>query len=293
MRASSLSNEKVISLINRYFVAVYTSNEDFRAGGAAPPEERKQLQRIVHETLKAKLSAGTVHVYLLTPDAQPIDSQHVATSSKVEKLTEMLERTVARLKLVESKPLVEPRPQSQPPKADADALVLHLVARNVTRKGAEDIVRHGKLGETRSVGWGSYPAENWIVLSKAEWSRLLPSGKVETGSAWDLDREVAAKVLKHVYPSTENNNVATNKIEAQTLKATVISQKDGIVRARLDGHLRMQHSFYHKEDGNFVDATLVGFIDFTPAREIRGLQVVTSRASYGRSHFGVAIRAVR
>ena len=102
MRASSLSNDKVISLVNSYFVPVYTSNEDFRGNGPAPAEERKELQRIVGEALKAKLSAGTVHVYLLGPDGHPIDSQHVATATKIDKLTEMLERTVSRLKLPEA-----------------------------------------------------------------------------------------------------------------------------------------------------------------------------------------------
>jgi hypothetical protein len=293
MRASSLSNEKVISLINRYFVPVYTSNEDFRAGGSAPAEERKTLQHIVGETLKAKLSAGTVHVYLLTPDGQSIDSQHVATASKVDKLTEMLERAVARLKLPEGEPLVTPASQSKAPKAESDALVLHLVARTVTRKGNEDIVRPAKLGETRSVGWGAYPAENWIVLSKGEWSRLLPAEKVAPGMSWNLDREVVSKVLTHVYPSTENNNIASNKIEEQSLTARVIAEKDGIVRARLDGHLRMKHSFYHKEDGNFVDADLVGLLEFAPGQGIRSLQLVTSRATYGRTNFGVVIRNVR
>ena len=46
MRASSLSNDKVIDLLNHFFVPVYLSNEDFAKGGCAPIEERKELQRI-------------------------------------------------------------------------------------------------------------------------------------------------------------------------------------------------------------------------------------------------------
>src|SRR5262249_23103768 len=135
MRASSLSNEKVISLLNRYFVSVYVSNEDFRGEGGAPAEERKELQRIYHEALKAKLSAGTVHAYVLSPDGHAIDSRHVAQGYKIEEMTAMLEKTIARLKVAEGKPLVTPVPQSRPPKADADSLVLHLISRTVVRKG--------------------------------------------------------------------------------------------------------------------------------------------------------------
>ena len=87
MRASSLSNEKVIALLNRSFVPVYTSNEDYRDNGGAPPEERDELQRVVRETQKAGRSAGTVHVYLLAPDGRALDSLHVATAYKVDKLT--------------------------------------------------------------------------------------------------------------------------------------------------------------------------------------------------------------
>ena len=39
MRASSLANDKVISLINRYYVPVYISNEDYARTGSAPADE--------------------------------------------------------------------------------------------------------------------------------------------------------------------------------------------------------------------------------------------------------------
>jgi hypothetical protein len=65
-----------------------------------------------------------------------------------------------------------------------------------------------KLGETRSAGWGAFPAENWIVLTKDQWSKLLPAEKVKVGSTWELDKEVAARFLTHIYPTTENNDVS-------------------------------------------------------------------------------------
>jgi hypothetical protein len=221
------------------------------------------------------MSAGSVHVYLLDEDGHPVGSQHVAEAAKVERLTTLLEQT----------------PQSAAPKADADALVLHLVARNVTRRGGGDVPHKSELGTTGSIGWGSYPVEDWIVLGKAESRRLHPARPAAIGTTWEPDREVMARVLRHFYPSTENNDVSTNRIDRQEVKATVVSVKDGIARARLDGFLRMKHPFYHKDDDNFVDATLLGFLDFDPTTgRVLDLQLATTEATYGRTHFGVAVR---
>jgi hypothetical protein len=282
----------VISLLNSFFVPVYLSNEDYDKEGSAPAEEKAERDRIYREALKAQLSAGTVHVYILDPDGRTIDSQHVAVASKVEKLTEMLERTIEKLKVKEGKPLVKPAAQSVAPKADADSLVLHLTARTLTRKGDEWAAIKPTLGETRSAGWGAYAVEDWIVLDKAECRNLLPEGEAAVGQSWDLDKETAAKVLKHFYPSTENNNVAKNRIDEQQLRATVLSIKDDVARARLDGALKMKHPFYHKDDDNFVEAKIVGVLDYNQtAKKIRSLQLATETATYGHTTFGVVVRS--
>src|SRR2546421_562943 len=105
MRAGPLSNAKVVSLLNSYFVPVYTSNEDYRGDGAAPPEERAEHRRIFREALEAKLSTGTVHAYILSPDGHAADSLHVATASKVESLIDMLDRNIKKFKTPEGRPL--------------------------------------------------------------------------------------------------------------------------------------------------------------------------------------------
>src|ERR1700730_3450927 len=98
MRASSLSNPQIISLLNRYFVPVYIANADYRPDHPAPADEKAEKLRIFREAAKAKLSTGTVHAYVLDPAGHPIDSRHVAQASKVEETTAMLERTVEQLK---------------------------------------------------------------------------------------------------------------------------------------------------------------------------------------------------
>ena len=88
--------------------------------------------------------------------------------------------------------------------------------------------------------------------------------------------------------------MAKNKFERVTLQATVVSVKDGIARARLEGDMKMEHWFYHKPDGKFVEATIVGFVDFNPAtKEIHSLQIVTDDARYGGGNFAIALRSVK
>jgi hypothetical protein len=256
-------------------------------------EDRQERDRIYHEALTAKLSAGTVHVYILGADGHCVDSQHVATASKVEELTPMLERNIEKWKPREGSPLVKPAAQSCPPKAEPDALMLHLTARNLRRQGNELVVPHVTLGETRSGNWGAYPGEDWICLTAGDCKALLPTGDPQLGSTWDSSTDAAQKILTHFYPSTENNDVKKNRFEEVRLGGKVISLQDGVARARIDGKLRMKHPFYHKEDNQTVEATIVGYFDIDVAtKRIRDLRLVTQDATYGGRPFGVAVQTV-
>jgi hypothetical protein len=278
MRAGPLSNTRVISLLNRFFVPVYAANEDYRDGGVQPAEEKAEYNRIFKEARAAQLSVGTVHVYILSPDGHPIDSLHVATAAKTERLIDLLERTVEKLNINAGKAVVSPVTQSAPPKCASDSLVLQLISRSLDGRGA----------------WSDFPVEDWIVLGRDEWEKLLPRSQIQVGDSWVVDMQISAKLLTHFYPPTENNDVSKNRFERQSLKATVVSIHDGAARARIEGELKMRHSFYHKEDGKGVEATVVGFIDFEPsARTIRSFQLVTDQATYGGGTFGVAVRLLK
>src|SRR5213593_3994769 len=157
MRAGPLSNPKIISLLNRYFVPIYASNEDYKVGGGAPPDEKAEYERIYQQSLRKGLSTGTVHVYLLSPAGEPIDSLHVVEASKMDRLVHSLQSAVERLKTADGPPVAQPAPQSAPPAAAPDSLILHLTAR----------------GFNIIASWREFPSEDWIVLGREEWTKLL------------------------------------------------------------------------------------------------------------------------
>jgi hypothetical protein len=275
MRTGPFSQTEVINRLNAYFIPVYVVNEDYRDGGTAPKEERTEMERVYREALNSGFSAGSVHVYLLAPTGKTIAGMHVAEAAQTPKLIGLLDKWIKQLQVPSGKPLVKPVPQSAAPKGDPGSLLLHLTARPLSGGGSWDGI-----------------SENWITYRPEEIKDWLPTGTLRPGQTWNPDAGLVARTFLHVYPVTENNDVKKNTITEQALTATVMSVSNGIARARLDGRLRMKHWFYHKEDGNVVDANLVGYIEFEIARpRIRALRLATETATYGGGTFGVAIRS--
>ena len=288
----------MIALLNRSFVPVTAANHDYATSTTIPPEEKAEKTRIYHDALKAKLPAGTVCVYLLGPDARLLDSLIVSDAARPDRLIDLLQRTVDAVKPTPGQPLVKPVPQSAPPACDPGSLTLHLTARYLERQGDALVRLHPVLGEERSGQWSHLPSEDWVVFGREEWRKLLPTGDVRPGTSWELDRDVTARLLTHFYPPTENTDVSKNRLEEEALKATVLSVQDGVAVARVEGRLRMKHSFYHKATDEFVEASVVGVLGFEPgASKVRSLRLVTDRATYGgegatRHPFGVAVHSV-
>jgi hypothetical protein len=93
MRAGPLSSPEVIDLLNHYFVPVFVSMEDYEDGGAAPAAEKAEYWRIYHAAHAAKMSVGSVHVYILSPAGEPIATRHVAKAIEKGELKSLLEQT--------------------------------------------------------------------------------------------------------------------------------------------------------------------------------------------------------
>src|SRR5438876_2838738 len=314
MRASSLSNLKVIDLLNHYFIPVHADGVYYKKNEKVPADERAAYERVFQELHqlnrknsaagKPPLSIGSVHAYVLGADGKPLDSLHVA-EAKPEQTLAMLERAIQSLKVTEGEPAVKPSPQSVAPQGKPDSLILHLTARYLVprsqagaRPGTDDeyVPVAANLGGQKSGGWNALPSEDWIELPRGQWLKLLPAAKVDVGTTWNIAEDLATQLLTRFYPTTENNDLSTNRIERQSLEARVIEIKGNVVRARVDGSLKMKHAFYpHREDDNVVEAAIVGYLDFEQDKpRIQTLRLVTKKASYGgpNRRFGVAVRSV-
>lgn len=275
MRTGPFSKPEVITRLNASYVPVYTVNEDYTEQGNVSKEERLELHRIRRETLEMGKSSGTVHVYLLTPEGKVIDSMHVANAAKTKNLLEMMDRTSTSLATKPGKPLIEPTPQSVAPSSPTASLILHLTSRPLSGAGSWDGI-----------------SENWIVYSADEVKQLFPKSNLTVGETWMPDTKLMERLLLHFYPVTENNDVTKNKIQEQSVTASVLSVAGGIVKVRLEGRLVMEHWFYHKPDGKTVDCTFAGYLEYEPKRrKIRTFQIATEQAKYGGGTFGVAVRS--
>jgi hypothetical protein len=285
----SLSNTQVADLLNRYFVPVYLSNEDYRDDGPAPAEERAELLRIHQQASAAQLSVGTVHAFVLGPDGQVLDSMHTVEVAKPERLVAMLERVVRKLGTAPGEALVKPAPPA-PPAAPAGGLRLHIVARYLERQGDSYVLIRDAGGN-----WSALPGEDWVSLDASQLAAWLPAGGADAADSWTIPPAAARPLFERLYPPTENNDLATNRILHQSLQATMV-RGENPTTARLVGRLRMRHPFYHRDDGKEVEATLAGYLDFDPASaRLRALRLVTDVATYGdpsqRLPFGAAVRS--
>jgi hypothetical protein len=256
----------VIDLLNRHFVPVYSANEDVSPEGSASPEEKTEWQRIYSAFASRHMPFGDVHFYILTPDAQPFDGITV-NGLTTEAFIAVLEKTIRALEIKPGPALVKPAPQSLPPPHSADALVFQVIARG------------SKVGSYRE-----FPSENWIVFSRDEARRILPSGAIRPGQTWDIERPAAVRWLAKFYPQgIEINSADRGRIDQYSLRATVLTLENGAACARIDGRLVMKQPFTPgHDDDNFVRATLLGFVNFNvERREIQALRLVTTKAFYG------------
>jgi len=296
MRAGPLANAHVIELLNAYFVPVYTSNDEVLSAPDVAKKEQAERDRVYRAFLDAKLSAGSVHVYVLSPDAKPLGSIHVAHAGDKDKATGkdrtqiLLEKTIADLKVEKGKPVVAPKPQSAPPKTPADALLLHLTARKLTERGS----------------WNEFPSEDWIVLDAEQCRELLPAGEVKIGHSWTIDKRVSTPILTRFFPQTEcctakesellsETSAYKHRLEEQALKATVIESVQGKAVARFDGRSKVLHQFYpnHRYPPTVSTAKVVGYMTVDLAkRKIESLRLVSDGGKFEKMNMGVAVLSV-
>ena len=123
------------------------------------------------------------------------------------------------------------------------------------------------LGGERSGQWSALPSEDWYVLERDDMdSTAAERACGRRRLVARLTTQLAETLLTRFYPTTELNDLSKNRLDERSLKLTAIAVEADRVRARIDGRLKMKHPFYPgRDDDNFVNATIVGLIEFDPS----------------------------
>ena len=230
-----------------------------------PKEERAELERLHREGQEAKMSTGSVHTWLLSPDGKLQNSQHVAEAATPGKLLAALEAMKAKYSAPAGPPLVVPASLSRPAKLAPGSVAVHITAR-----------RDGRGS------WGEFPGENWPVFTAEEWRMLtaLPAGK-NPGDTWPLDAALTRRILNPFHPQTEDcSDKDRNDLRTATLTAAL--GKGGTID--LSGQVKLRRSFYPgRKDLTECSASLEGFI-----RDGRLVLVALDDARFGKEKFFAA-----
>src|SRR5688572_10089987 len=90
----------VAELLNKYYVPVYISNEDYQGKSkVVPKDEYDAWYRIYLDALKEKRDAGSVCVYLVDGDGKGLDSLIVSKAAAKDNLAKLLQATADKLQL--------------------------------------------------------------------------------------------------------------------------------------------------------------------------------------------------
>ena len=252
---------------------VTSSNEEADDGGTGSPAEKGERKRIYLDFYRKKLPLGDVNVYIVGPDGTSVAGLDINSANDPSKMTAFLTQVAAQLHTEPGPPAIKPHPQSIAPASAADSMILHLVSRSLA-----------------GGSWHEFPAENWIVLSRSEWSQMLPAGAVAPNVSWEVPRPVALKLAEWVYPQNEEKTQANrSRVDVAAFRMTVVAVEGGLARARIDGKVRLNHTFYPgTQNEDYADSEILGFVDFDVAqRSVQRLRMVTTKANYE----GIGFRA--
>src|SRR5262249_37593058 len=145
IRASALSNDRVIQVLNRHFVCVHLNTKDYLPDGKATAEEKAEYARFRQAAAAFPAGSRGLLVCLLDADGRMLECREACYTANPETVAPLLERLVTNDR--PEGPVAAPAAQSQPPQASADDLVLHLTARYLERQGDALVPPRVELGQ--------------------------------------------------------------------------------------------------------------------------------------------------
>ena len=103
MRVSSLSDERIIRRLSRYFVPAWVSRDHYQLD-SSDREEQAFVAKIDADRRKKKLEGGAVCVYIVTPKGEVLATLPVQKACKPELLVPFLKKVIADEKLKPRRP---------------------------------------------------------------------------------------------------------------------------------------------------------------------------------------------
>jgi hypothetical protein len=259
MRVSSLSDDRIISLVSRYFVPVWLSRDRYQMGKANRAEEAL-VARIDASRQRQRFEGGSVCVYITAADGEVLATLPVQKASKPELLVPFLRKVVDAEKLAPRKPAAvkaAPRPEAPKP-AGKDSLRFTIRA------------RFDDPGPNRGT------SRDVVELARTEWSSFVAPAGARVGRSWQIPRAVAEKLLRQGYPPLPFWDAKLAKVTTCELTATVSKVTGDTVRLRLTGKLELIYPNRGEPTDGRATARLVGFARYDSAKNALTALALTS-----------------
>jgi hypothetical protein len=265
MRVSSLSDERVIRLISKYFVPVWVSRDSYQLD-PRNKEEQAELERIDAERHKRGLEGGTVCVFVLDPDGDVLATQPVQLAYKPENLVPFLEKIIADKKLTprdaEAVRATTVQPAEIKPKTEGGRLV-HVWTRG-DQKGVNNGLSHDR-----------------VELTTAEGKAFAPPSDSRPGTSWKISEEIAGKLFQYCYPPSPHWRAKDCKVLRATLTATLVAVSAGEARIKLEGEMELSFPHTGKPTDGRVTAHFVGVAHYDRKKEaLTSLRLIAEQTDY-------------
>jgi hypothetical protein len=243
MRVSSLSNEKVLSLVSQYFVPTWLSGDHYQLDKPGR-DEQDLLARINTSRRLKRVEGGAVCVYIVTAKGEVLASLPVGKACNPNLLAPFLRKVVDEQKLQPRNPAdarAGAASAKGPPKpATSDGHLFTIRTRFDTGKD--------NRGTSRDV----------VELTKAQWSSFLPPSKAHQGTSYKVSHGAAEKLLKQGYPPLPHWKADLARVKTCELTAKVSTISDTEARLWLEGKLELIYPYQGKPTDGRVTARLVG-----------------------------------
>jgi hypothetical protein len=235
MRVSSLSDERVVRRLSRYFVPAWVSRDHYQL--AAPAREAAQLlAKLDASRREKKLEGGTVCAFVALADGTVLGTLPVGKAFKPDLLSAFLQQHIVAEKLTPREAQPTPPPAKAKPSSKDGRLFT--VRTRFDEKGAN-------RGTTRDV----------VELTREEWGAFLPPAD---GTRWTVAAATAEKLFRYTYPPLPHWEAKNSRLTACELKAELVAGgREQTVSLR--GRVEMVYPDLGKPTDGKLTAKVVGF----------------------------------